>query len=951
MSSLHSRKPVEDVELKPALSSPSSDYDGTDGGLQAWLTLFGGFLVTSVTLGYSNSFGVFQDIYTSQHNISVSNISWIGSTQIFLFYAFSLPSGKLFDMGYLRHTQLFMVSLAHKDKYYQMFLSQGVGLGIGAGLLYTPAVAVQAHHWYKRRALAMSCVTIGSSVGGFLFPVILNVLLKGKLGFAWGMRAVGFGVLLCLILSNFLISEKPPLKTHCGKSSIKFIWSHLPYTIFLIGMFFVNLGILFPDFYLQLYAVVHGLDKTAASATLAALNAAGILGKLAFGSLADHLGVFNVMITATAATFATLFSLVWIKNTIGIMIFSVLYGIFSCALFSIASPCATDLSTHPNEVGSRIGAMFFIAAFAALGGPPIGGALLGGSFAWTHAIVFAAGCGMFGAACIAVTRCIVTTTTTSEFRSHWRPLKMLVIAAGLVPLTIYLFYRLKRPSSGKDPKGYVLRNTVTHARLLPKESTHSFVYPTISLLMSLNALERGELNIGRGWVFGYGGVAWRLTGIRSNPYFAAAKSAQTIREKLLEVLDARYPGVSERLEDAWMLTMPSLLGFEGINPLTVYFCYGPNREFWLCVLEIHNTFGESHVHVLEVGKDEDGAGTNSGDFNHHWTFRRAFHVSPFNDRSGFYKISIRCPPYPVVRVQLYNESIASDHELGPLKLVATTKCIDSSPLTAQALLSTLLWAPFALFLSFPRILYHAWILHYVKRLDVFIRPEPYPANPEWAPPDHSLMPGGVKWQPESLFEAFARRRVETFLMRRASEANVVISLISADPSIPRKDFQPPSPTNRNLHINYLSPRWYTVLYMAPSAAHALLLGWATEKLFFPSSSQLFLEVFSPQEPPDRPSSVSFSQKARLRVVPSSLCQDERLVLPAHALDDGYSPLVNWLTITFMQILDIIEENIFLWARARPVKGGEPWKQWERAEKTLVSNGPTHLSNYLQSTSS
>lgn len=55
-----------------------------------------------------------------------------------------------------------MVSLAHPEKYYQVFLSQGVGMGIGAGLLYTPALAVQAHHWRTHRSLAMGIVYTGA---------------------------------------------------------------------------------------------------------------------------------------------------------------------------------------------------------------------------------------------------------------------------------------------------------------------------------------------------------------------------------------------------------------------------------------------------------------------------------------------------------------------------------------------------------------------------------------------------------------------------------------------------------------------------------------------------------------------------------------------------------------------------------------------------------------------
>ena len=69
-------------------------------------------------------------------------------------------------MVFIRYdVSLFMVSLAHHDKYYQIYLSQGLGMGIGAGLLYVPAMAVQAHHWKSRRALAMGIVVTGNFTG------------------------------------------------------------------------------------------------------------------------------------------------------------------------------------------------------------------------------------------------------------------------------------------------------------------------------------------------------------------------------------------------------------------------------------------------------------------------------------------------------------------------------------------------------------------------------------------------------------------------------------------------------------------------------------------------------------------------------------------------------------------------------------------------------------------
>lgn len=59
--------------------------------------------------------------------------------------------------------------------------------------------------------------------------------------------------------------------------------------------------------------------------------------------------------------------------------------------------------------------------------------------------------------------------------------------------------------------------------------------------------------------------------------------------------------------------MPSFLGTEGINPLSVWLCYekddvegrGKERKLWTVILEVHNTFGERHVYVLETGKGEE----------------------------------------------------------------------------------------------------------------------------------------------------------------------------------------------------------------------------------------------------------------------------------------------------------------------------------------------------------
>ncbi|KAG6868773.1 hypothetical protein C0993_010700 [Termitomyces sp. T159_Od127] len=433
----------------------------------------------------------------------------------------------------------------------------------------------------------------------------------------------------------------------------------------------------------------------------------------------------------------------------------------------------------------------------------------------------------------------------------------------------------RRQASGTQTRGYILENQVTHARLLPVESSHAFTYPTIAFLMSLDALEHHKLDLWKGWLFGYGGLWGRVTGVRTNPYLADVVNSvgvrQTIREKLDQLLMERgYIGPNRHslLNDAWMLTMPNYLGFEGINPLTVYFCYKAGETaLWLVVLEVHNTFGETHVYLLEVGQNEDPTESRPIGYDHQWTLPREFHVSPFNDRSGFYTISVKSPSHPPTQSQSHTNFVE----------------------------------------------FSAW------------------SSLRWG--------GGVKWQGESPLERYARLRVHQFLQHRVEEVGLHVSFVSADTAVPDVTLSPrvlrqgePAP---HLVITYLAPRFFTILLAAPSPQHALLIGSDTDRVFQVSSRELFTMAFSPSYPCPSSPTCSPLQHLRAQKIPPSL----PLPIPAlHPLDPLFPSCVENLKHRFalhtLFFFERVERWMFFVMRARVVEGDEPWEAWTRAEKVL-----------------
>ncbi|KZT68868.1 hypothetical protein DAEQUDRAFT_648756, partial [Daedalea quercina L-15889] len=138
----------------------------------------------------------------------------------------------------------FMVSLAHPTSYYQMYLSLGIGMGLGCGIIYIPAVAIQAHYWKEHRALAMGILRAddacsSASVGGIVYPILLNQLLfKKEIGFGPSVRATGYLTLDILVIANCLMlialsggaaKRYAPVPEPRGAFSMKAIVTDLPY--------------------------------------------------------------------------------------------------------------------------------------------------------------------------------------------------------------------------------------------------------------------------------------------------------------------------------------------------------------------------------------------------------------------------------------------------------------------------------------------------------------------------------------------------------------------------------------------------------------------------------------------------------------------------------------------------------------------------------------------------
>lgn len=139
---------------------------------------------------------------------------------------------------------------------------------------------------------------------------------------------------------------------------------------------------------------------------LVILNGIGIPARIASGHLADrYFGVLNTFIPLALINCLLVFCWIGVTNKGGLYVWTCIYGLFSAALQSIFPTTVASLTDDIRKTGTRMGMAFSTIAFAALTGPPIGGALLtGGDRGYMHAQVWAGCCGLVAAFLIAAAR-------------------------------------------------------------------------------------------------------------------------------------------------------------------------------------------------------------------------------------------------------------------------------------------------------------------------------------------------------------------------------------------------------------------------------------------------------------------------------------------------------------------------------------------------------------------
>lgn len=382
-------KDTKDIEKQPKVEDNENEHmpppPPPDGGIFAWAQVLAGLVTSFCSWGVVNAFGAFQNYYETNllKNKGPSDISWIGSIQGFMVMMLPVFLGRAFDAGYMRTIAvtgaimlpfgLMMASIS--TEFYQVFLSQGLCVGIGSSCLFTVGVPTVAQYFKRNRAAALGVLATGSSLGGIIIPVMLQRLLP-KVGFGWTTRIIGFMVLgIAIYPAVFLKSRVPPRKSG-PLIDIETITNDPAFMFFTIGCMFSFIGLYVPIFYIESWSLKNDIKPVIEQNIVSILCAGSVFGRLLPNFMADKVGPLNMLIPCTGIAGILTFAWIGVKGNGGVVVFAVLYGFASGSFVSLPGAVVSSMTNDFSKLGTRLGMNYGFCSIGVLIGGPVAGALI-----------------------------------------------------------------------------------------------------------------------------------------------------------------------------------------------------------------------------------------------------------------------------------------------------------------------------------------------------------------------------------------------------------------------------------------------------------------------------------------------------------------------------------------------------------------------------------------------
>lgn len=215
---------------------------------------------------------------------------------------------------------------------WQLFLTQGILVGLGVGFTYIPSIAIISQWFEKKRSLANGISSAGSGIGGLLYSFLTEAMIT-RVSLAWALRVTALISGAFLILATMLIRTRNETIQPTQRGFDVQLLRRADSLLLLSWGFISMLGYMMLFFTLPDFARSIGLSAEQASVVNAILSLGTAIGRPLTGFASDHFGRINVAGALTCLC-GVLCLVLWLPATsYGLLLFFALitggiYGVF-----------------------------------------------------------------------------------------------------------------------------------------------------------------------------------------------------------------------------------------------------------------------------------------------------------------------------------------------------------------------------------------------------------------------------------------------------------------------------------------------------------------------------------------------------------------------------------------------------------------------------------------------
>jgi MFS family permease len=373
-----------------------------------WYVVAGGFAVTCFGFGSAYTFSAFVETLQHEFGASRGSVSVVFSLAGFLYFGLGLVSGPLADRFGPRRlavagmllTGAGLALAGFARTLTEVYAAYGLGVGLGIGLAYVPALGAVQRWFVRRRGFASGLAVSGIGVGTLLFPPIAAFLIQ-RVGWRMSYMIIGAvvavaGGALALWIDGDprhkgqapdgdAVAATPSMSQPAGATVVEAVTSPRFVALYLACLV-CALGVFVPFVHLTPYALDHGVDRSVAVLLVGVIGVGSTAGRFLLGSLADRLGRPQTLALMYAGMALSLAIWAVAREAWSLAAFSFVFGVFYGGWVAVLPAVVMDFFGGRN-VGAIIGVLYTSVALGTLVGPSAAGFVFDFSHSYTLVIV------------------------------------------------------------------------------------------------------------------------------------------------------------------------------------------------------------------------------------------------------------------------------------------------------------------------------------------------------------------------------------------------------------------------------------------------------------------------------------------------------------------------------------------------------------------------------------